>query len=146
MLSDTEYQGLIKMIGRKVENSVIRKANILKVDVREYLRHSDERYCMVLPNQCLLGVNNFDSDYHNYITEYSPNNFTIENAGEFVMRECDALVKLTAFEKKDSEPFYKWGYSFSIDEDGSMKIRSLSGKISIVPQAANAIDISIEKF
>ena len=144
MLNDVEYQGLIRMIGHKVENSVIRKASSLKVDVREYLKHSDERYCLVLLDQCLLGVNKFDADYSKYFTEEDPNKFKVERGGEVVMRECDALVNLTAFEKRDSEPFYKWGYSFATDTQGNLIIRSCNGRIQIKPEAANAITISLE--
>ena len=144
MLNDIEFQGLIRMIGTKVENSVIRKAGKLKVDVREYLKRSDERYCLVLLDQCLLGVNKFDADYSNYFTEEDPNKFKVERDGEVVMRECDALLNLTAFEKRDSEPFYKWGYSFATDTQGNLIIRSCNGRIRIIPQAANSIEISLD--
>jgi hypothetical protein len=144
MLNDVEYQGLIRMIGHKVENSVIHKADKLKIDVREYIKHSDERYCLVLLNQCLLGVNKSDADYSNYFTEEDPNKFKVERDGEVVMRECDALLNLTAFEKRDSEPFYKWGYLFETDTQGNLIIRSCNGRIQIKPEVANKITISME--
>ena len=45
-------------------------------------------------------------------------------------------------EKKDRQPFSKWGYEFSINEDGSVSIRREMGKrISIQIEVANKITL-----
>ena len=45
-------------------------------------------------------------------------------------------------EKKDRQPFSKWGYEFSINEDGSVSIRREMGKrISIQVDVANKITL-----
>ena len=144
MLSDIEYKGLLSMLSKKVQNSLVAKANKAKMSVHDYLVYSDERYCLVLLNQNLWGISEFDSDYRNYHTSPTPDDFKIEREGEQVMRECDALLNLTAFDKRDSAHFYKWGYSFSLDEDGTtLIIRSCNGRMCIMPNAANSIEISL---
>ena len=145
MLSDIEYKGLLSMLSKKVQNSLVAKANKAKMSVHDYLVHSDERYCLVLLNQNLWGISEFDSDYRNYHTSPTPDDFKIEREGEQVMRECDALLNLTAFDKRDSVHFYKWGYSFSLDEDETtLIIRSCNGRMRIMPNAANSIEISLD--
>ena len=144
MLSDIEYKGLLSMLSKKVQNSLVVKASRVKMSVHDYLVYSDERYCLVLLNQNLLGVSEFDSDYRNYRTSSTPDDFKIEREGEQVMRECDALLNLTSFDRRDSARFYKWGYSFATDTQGNLIIRSCNGRIQIKPEAANAITISLE--
>ena len=146
MLNDIEYKGLLSMLSKKVQNSLVAKASRAKMSVHDYLAYSDERYCLVLLNQNLLGVSEFDSDYRNYHTSPTPDDFKIEREGEQVMRECDALLNLTAFDKRDSAHFYKWGYSFSLDDDGTtLVLRSCNGRIRITPQASNSIEISLDR-
>lgn len=106
-----------------------------------YLTHSDERYVVLQPNNCLHGISNFDEDYHHYIVAANPDMLHPEE-GERVVTEWEGLQALCEFEKEDTKQFYKWGYNFSI-ENGVLKIRTTTCKcISIKPMAANSIEIT----
>lgn len=107
-----------------------------------YLTHSDERYVVLQPNNCLHGISNFDEDYHRYIVAANPDMLHPEE-GERVVTEWEGLQALCDFEHADRVQFYKWGYNFSIDDDGVLKVRSVTGKsIMIKPMAANSIEIT----
>lgn len=62
--------------------------------------------------------------------------------GEVVMTEYDYILLMLETEKEDRQPFRKWGYSFSINEDGSVSIRREMGKrITIQVDVANKITL-----
>lgn len=44
-------------------------------------------------------------------------------------------------EKEDRQPFSKWGYDFSINEDGSVSIRRIGKRITIQVDVANKITL-----
>jgi hypothetical protein len=58
------------------------------------------------------------------------------------MTEYDYILLMFETEKADRKPFEKWGYEFSINEDGSVSIRGLFGKrITIQVDVANKITL-----
>jgi hypothetical protein len=62
--------------------------------------------------------------------------------GDIVMTEYDYILLMLETEKEEREPFRKWGYSFSINEDGSVSIRREMGKrITIQVDVANKITL-----
>lgn len=61
---------------------------------------------------------------------------------EEVITLYEYIEMLYKFEKEDMKSFRKWGYEFSINEDGSVSIRREMGKrITIQPDAANKITL-----
>ena len=62
--------------------------------------------------------------------------------GEFYITEFEYIQMMYEAEKSDRQDFSKWGYSFSINEDGSVSIRREMGKrITIQVDVANKITL-----
>jgi predicted HicB family RNase H-like nuclease len=143
MITTEEIQKFLLKATPLVKKAIESKAKEAKVSVEEYLSTADTRFCLVfVDNDCLVGISDMDSDYHRYLVT-SKRDTLEEDTHEFIRNEFTALSHLCKFEKNDREMFYKWGYCFSIDENGSLSIRGVDkGFINIEPQAGNAIKIN----
>ena len=61
---------------------------------------------------------------------------------EEVITLYEYIEMMYEVEKEDRQSFSKWGYEFSINDDGSVSIRREMGKrITIIPDVANKITL-----
>ena len=109
------------------------------VSVDEFLVNSINRYVIIdklheiFPSDQLM--------YNN--TVYDSLEVARGNAAvyEEVITLDEYIELMYEVEKEDRQPFSKWGYDFSINEDGSVSIRRIGKRITIQVDVANKITL-----
>ena len=134
----------IKAHAPKLLEHLIKRATYLYWDTSayDYLVDSINRYMSIDKNKEV-----FFSDPQNMYDNYFVFN-TLEIAQkqkasfEDVITEFEYIEMMYEAEKTYRQSFSKWGYEFSINEDGSVSIRREMGKrIAIIPDVANKITL-----
>jgi hypothetical protein len=64
-----------------------------------------------------------------------------KSSNEDIITEFEYIQMMYEAEKKDSLSFSKWGYEFSINEDGSVSIQKETGKQIAILGMANKITL-----
>jgi hypothetical protein len=129
----------IKADTPKLLNHLIKRATYLYWDTSayDYLVDSITRYVAIDKEACLSDKTMYD----NFVF----NSFEIaqdqKSSNEDIITEFEYIQMMYEVEKKDSQSFRKWGYEFSINEDGSVSIRREMGRITIQVDVANKITL-----
>jgi hypothetical protein len=108
--------------------------------IEDFLVDSINRYVII------------DKDHEIFLNDQTMYNNTVYASLEVAQGYCttyEEVITLYEYiemmyevEKKDRQPFRKWGYEFSINEDGSVTIRREMGKrITIQVDVANKITL-----
>ena len=129
----------IKADTPKLLNHLIKRATYLYWDTSayDYLVDSITRYVAIDKEACL----NVKTMYDNFVF----NSFEIaqdqKSSNEDIITEFEYIQMMYEAEKKDSLSFSKWGYEFSINEDGSVSIQKETGKQIAILGMANKITL-----
>jgi hypothetical protein len=129
----------IKADTPKLLNHLIKRATYLYWDTSayEYLVDSITRYVAIDKEACLSDKTMYD----NFVF----NSFEIaqdqKSSNEDIITEFEYIQMMYEVEKKDSLSFSKWGYEFSINEDGSVSIQKETGKQIAILGMANKITL-----
>lgn len=110
------------------------------VNIDEFLVGSINRYVII------------DKDHEIFLSDQTMYNNTVYDSLEVaqgytttyeeVITLYEYIEMMYKFEKEDMKSFSKWGYEFSINEDGSVSIRREMGKrINIQVDVANKITL-----
>jgi hypothetical protein len=122
----------------KLTKELIERATANGVVITQYLEDSKVNY--VLANKDKTPIDKLINDWYAYF--YKEDAEKDKGIGDIVMTEYDYILLMLETEKEEREPFRKWGYSFSINEDGSVSIRREMGKrITIQVDVANKITL-----
>ena len=134
-----ELLAKIKAHTPKLLNHLIKRATYCYWDTSayDYLVDSITRYVAIDKEACL----NVKTMYDNFVF----NSFEIaqdqKSSNEDIITEFEYIQMMYEVEKKDSQSFSKWGYEFSINDDGSVSIRREMGRITIQVDVANKITL-----
>ena len=130
----------IKAHAPKLVEYLIEGATYWGVTIDEFLADSINRYVIIDKDHeiFLCGQTMYDNSVYasfevaqGYATTY-----------EEVISLYEYIEMMYKFEKEDMKSFSKWGYEFSINEDGSVSIRREMGKrITIQVDVANKITL-----
>jgi hypothetical protein len=124
----------------KLRDKLIERATANGVVINQYLEDSKSNY--VLAYQDKKPIDKLINDWGNYIYFYQDEAEQDKCEGDIVMTEYDYILTMLEVEKEERKPFSKWGYEFSINEDGSVSIRREMGKrITIQVDVANKITL-----
>lgn len=129
----------IKAHTPKLLNHLIKRATYCYWDTSsyDYLVDSITRYVAIDKEACI----SVKTMYDNFVF----NSFEIAQdqkaSNEDIITEFEYIQMMYEVEKKDSQTFSKWGYEFSIDDDGSVSIRREMGRITIQVDVANKITL-----
>ena len=130
----------IKAHTPKLVEYLITAATYWGVTIDEFLVDSINRYVII------------DKDHEIFLSDQTMYNNTVYASFEVAQGYCttyEEVITLYEYiemmykeEKEDRQSFSKWGYEFSINEDGSVSIRREMGKrISIQVDVANKITL-----
>ena len=119
---------------------LIKGATYWGVTIDEFLVDSINRYVII------------DKDYEIFLSDQTMYNNTVYDSLEVaqgytttyeeVITLYEYIEMMYEVEKEDRQTFSKWGYEFSINEDGSVSIRREMGKrINIQVDVANKITL-----
>lgn len=131
----------IKAHTPKLVEYLVTAATYWEVDIDEFLVDSINRYVVI------------DKLHEIFLNEQNMYNNTVYASLEVAKGYADVYEEVITLyeyiemmyevEKADRQPFSKWGYDFSINEDGSVSIRSrkIGKQITIQVDGANKITI-----
>ena len=130
----------IKAHTPKLVEYLVKNATYDGVVIDEFLIDSINRYVII------------DKDHEIFISDQTMYNNTVyaslevaqgyATTYEEVITLYEYIEMMYEVEKEDRQSFSKWGYEFSINEDGSVSIRREMGKrISIQVDVANKITL-----
>ena len=129
----------IKAHTPKLVEYLVKGANYWGVTIDEFLVDSINRYVII------------DKDHEIFLSDQTMYNNTVYtsledaqgNAAvyEEVITLYEYIELMYEVEKEDRQPFSKWGYDFSINEDGSVSIRRIGKRITIQVDVANKITL-----
>lgn len=118
---------------------LIKGATYWGVTIEEFLVDSINRYVIVDKDHEIFLISNqtkYSSVYASFevAQDYATTHEEVITLYEYIEMMYEA-------EKKDRQPFSKWGYEFSINEDGSVSIRRMDKRITIQVDVANKITL-----
>ena len=130
----------IKAHTPKLVEYLVTAATYWGVTIDEFLVDSINRYVII------------DKDHEIFLSDQTMYNNTVYASFEVAQGYCttyEEVITLYEYiemmykeEKEDRQAFSKWGYAFSINEDGSISIRREMGKrITIQVDVANKITL-----
>ena len=130
----------IKAHTPKLVEYLVKGATYWDVTIDEFLVDSVNRYVII------------DKDHEIFLCDQNKYDNTVYASFEVAQgyaTTCEEVISLYEyiemmykFEKEDMKSFSKWGYEFSINEDGSVSIRREMGKrINIQVDVANKITL-----
>lgn len=130
----------IKAHTPKLVEYLVKGATYWGVVIDEFLVDSINRYVII------------DKDHNIFLCDKNMYNNTVYASFEVAQDYCttyEEVITLYEYiemmykvEKEDRQSFSKWGYNFSINEDGSVSIRREMGKrITIQVDVANKITL-----
>lgn len=130
----------IKAHTPKLVEYLIKNATYFECTIDKFLADSIKRYVII------------DKDHEIFLSDQTMYNNTIHGSLVVAKDYCttyDEVITLYEYiemmyevEKEDRKAFSKWGYEFSINEDGSISIRREMGKrITIQVDVANKITL-----
>lgn len=129
----------IKAHTPKLVEYLVTAATYWGVTIDEFLVDSINRYVII------------DKDHEIFLSDQLMYNNTVYDSLEVargnaaVYEEVITLYEyielMYEVEKEDRQPFSKWGYEFSINEDGSVSIRRIGKRITIQVDVANKITL-----
>lgn len=129
----------IKTNTPKLVEYLVKCSKLFECTIDELLADSIKRYVII------------DKDHEIFLSDYMYNNTiycSLEVAQDYcttyeeVITLYEYIEMMYKFEKEDIKSFSKWGYEFSINEDGSVSIRRKMGKrITIQVEVANKITL-----
>lgn len=130
----------IKAHTPKLVEYLVKGATYWGVSVDVFIMDSINRYVII------------DKDHEIFLTDQTMYDNTVYASLEVAQGYCtthEEIITLYEYiemmyevEKKDRQSFRKWGYEFSINEDGSVSIRREMGKrITIQVDVANKITL-----
>ena len=135
-----ELLAKIKAHTPKLLNHLIKRATYCYWDTSayDYLVDSITRYVAIDKKVCL----SVQTMYNNFVFNSLEIAQDQKSSNEDIITEYDYIEMMYEAEKEDRQSFSKWGYEFSINEDGSVSIRREMGKrISIQVEVANKITL-----
>lgn len=122
----------------KLIDKLIVRATANGIDIIQYLEDSKVNYVIAYKDK--QPIDKLINDWYAYF--YKEEAEQNKGVDDIVMTEYDYILLMLETEKEDRKPFEKWGYEFSINEDGSVSIRGLLGKrITIQVDVANKITL-----
>ena len=130
----------IKAHTPKLMEYLVNGATYWGVTIDEFLVDSINRYVIIDKDHEIFLISN----QNKYSSVYA--SFEVAQGYATTYEEVISLYEyiemMYKFEKEDMKSFSKWGYEFSINEDGSVSIRREVGKrISIQVDVANKITL-----
>ena len=127
----------------KLTEELIKRATANGVVITQYLEDSKVNY--VIGYKEKKPIDKLINDWYAYFDkEEAEQN---KGADDIVITEYGYILIMFETEKTDRKPFEKWGYEFSINEDGSVSIRRTMGKrITIQVDVANKITLVQASF
>lgn len=129
----------IKAHTPKLLGYIVKAAAYWEQTMPQYLENCVNLYVIIDKDHEIFLINqtNYSSVYASF--EVAQGYATTH---EEVITLYEYIEMMYEAEKKDRQPFSKWGYEFSINEDGSVSIRREMGKrISIQVEVANKITL-----
>lgn len=122
----------------KLRDKLTDRATANGVDIIQYLEDSKVNYVLAYKDK--QPIDKLINDWYAYF--YKEEAEQNKGVDDIVMTEYDYILLMLETEKADRKPFEKWGYEFSINENGSVSIRGLLGKrITIQVDVANKITL-----
>ena len=121
-------------------NHLIKRATYCYWDTSayDYLVDSITRYVAIDKKVCL----SVQTMYNNFVFNSLEIAQDQKSSNEDIITEYEYIQMMYEAEIADRQSFSKWGYEFSINEDGSVSIRREMGKrIAIIPDVANKITL-----
>ena len=121
-------------------NHLIKRATYCYWDTSayDYLVDSITRYVAIDKKVCL----SVQTMYNNFVFNSLEIAQDQKSSNEDIITEFEYIQMMYEAEIADRQSFSKWGYEFSINEDGSVSIRREMGKrISIQVDVANKITL-----
>lgn len=121
-------------------NHLIKRATYCYWDTSayDYLVDSMTRYVAIDKKVCL----SVQTMYNNFVFNSLEIAQDQKSSNEDIITEFEYIQMMYEAEIADRQSFSKWGYEFSINEDGSVSIRREMGKrIAIIPDVANKITL-----
>ena len=140
-----ESEKLLAKIGAhapKLLNHLIKRAAYCYWDTSayDYLVDSINRYVAINKDKEVLLSD--QTMYNNFVFNSLEIAQDQKASYEDIITEFEYIKMMYEAEKADRQSFSKWGYEFSINEDGSVSIRREMGKrIAIIPDVANKITL-----
>lgn len=121
-----------------LRDKLIERATEKGVTINQYLEDSKVNYVIAYKEN--KPIDKLISDWYVYFNREEAEQD--KGVDDFVMTEYGYIRLMFETEKEDRKPFEKWGYEFSINEDGSVSIRREMGKrITIQVDVANKITL-----
>lgn len=122
----------------KLRDKLIERATANGVTINQYLEDSKVNYVLAYKEN--KPIDKLISDWYAYFNREEAEQD--KGVDDIVMTEYGYIRLMLETEKEDRKPFEKWGYEFSINEDGSVSIRREMGKrITIQVDVANKIKL-----
>lgn len=141
-----ELLAKIKANAPKLLNHLIKRATYCYWDTSayDYLVDSINRYVAIDKDRKVYfsDQNMYNNMYNNLVYPSLEIAQDQKASHEDIITEFEYIQMMYEAEKSDRRDFSKWGYSFSINEDGSVSIRRDMGKrITIQVDVANKITL-----
>lgn len=122
----------------QLKQKLSERATEIGKDVFQYLEDSKFNYVLGYVEKKPLEKLLFDWYAYFYKEEAEQD----KSEGDVIMTEYDYIILMLETEKEERQSVRKWGYEFSINEDGSVSIRREMGKrITIQVDVANKITL-----
>lgn len=120
-------------------NHLIKRATYCYWDTSayDYLVDSITRYVAIDKKVCL----SVQTMYNNFVFNSLEIAQDQKSSNEDIITEFEYIEMMYEAEIADRQSFSKWGYEFSINEDGSVSIRREMGRITIQVDVANKITL-----
>ena len=134
-----ELLAKIKAHTPKLLNHLIKRATYCYWDTSayDYLVDSITRYVAIDKKVCL----SVQTMYNNFVFNSLEIAQDQKSSNEDIITEFEYIQMMYEAEKADRQSFSKWGYEFSIDDNGSVSIRREMGRITIQVDVANKITL-----
>ena len=121
-----------------LRDKLIERATANGVTITQYLEDSKVNYVLAYKEN--KPIDKLISDWYVYFNREEAEQDN--GVDDIVMTEYGYIRLMFETEKEERKPFEKWGYEFSINEDGSVSIRREMGKrITIQVDVANKITL-----
>ena len=121
-----------------LRDKLIERATANGVTITQYLEDSKVNYVLAYKEN--KPIDKLISDWYVYFNREEAEQDN--GVDDIVMTEYGYIRLMFETEKEERKPFEKWGYEFSINEDGSVSIRRGMGKrITIQVDVANKITL-----
>lgn len=130
----------IKAHAPKLVEYLVEGATYWGVTIDEFLVDSINRYVIIDKDHEIFLISNQNKYSSVYASFEVAQGYATTH--EEVITLYEYIEMMYKFEKEDMKSFSKWGYEFSINEDGSVSIRREMGKrITIQVDVANKITL-----